>query len=92
MKGLGLEILGLRQTRVRARARLRVLSKSRYNFTNTPKAYLSAQASLSAFVNCKTQIVSQKLHRRWLNTNVCGSERFFLVKTTMFNNDNSTMV
>ena len=59
------------------------------------KAYLSAQASsLSAFVISKTHISGQKPRGRQLNAKVCGSESaifrilsFFLVKTTMFNND-----
>ena len=73
-----------------------VLKQKPYNFTtNTLKAYLSAQASsLSAFVISKTHISGQKPLGRQLNAKVCGSESaifrilsFFLVKTTMFNND-----
>ena len=68
--------------------------------TYTLKAYLSAQASsLSAFVISKTHVSGQKLRGRQLNAKVCGSESaifrilsFFLVKTTMLNNDISQTV
>ena len=73
-----------------------ILKQKPYNFTtNSLKAYLSAQASsLSAFLISKAHISGQKPRGRQLNKKGCGSESaifrilcFFLVKTTMFNND-----
>ena len=79
-----------------------ILKQKPYNFTtSTLKAYLSAQASsLSDFVISKTHISGQKPRGRQLNAKVCGHESaifrillsFFLVKTTMFNNDISQTV
>ena len=62
----------------------------------TPLTPPGSATALSAFVISKTVVSGQKPRERQLNTKVCGSKSaiflFFLLTTTMFNNDISQTV